>query len=395
MAERLLYATGARFGVTGLDLTSRQDLIAAHRAGVLAKGVGFANEQTDVPARFVRSLGWHPVRLLSFLESSHYYGAKRRYVDWIAARELERGGYSMFHGWSGDSLLSMIAARQRGLRTFLNIPTWHRNKGHGKPFETKSEREARVSHARGGWKAWVGRLPIDRQRMLLEYELADQILVQSTYAAETFLAEGVPADRIAIVARGVDAHRYHPAERAPEKFRAIFAGALIRRKGVHLILEAWRKLALKDAELVLAGAVHPEIEPALKQFAGPDVVVKGFSKKLEDELRAASVFVFPSECEGWAKVTFEAMSSGLPMIATRESGDSVIEGVTGYRVPANDVNALADALRRAWENQDALRTMGLNARQRMVNHYTWDHYHQRLALLWAGQPVQDGPAAGF
>ncbi len=382
MAARLLYATGARFGVTGLDLTSRQDLLAAHKAGVLGLGVGFANEQREVPGKYIRSLACHPVRLLSALSSERYYGAKRRYADWISSRELASGSFTLFHGWSGDCLRSMIAARQQGLATFLNIPTWHRNKGHNKPFETRTERETRFSQTARGWRAWADRLPIDRQRTLLEYELADRILVQSTYAAETFLAEGIAPERIVCVARGVDAHRYRPAEQPPEKFRAIFAGALIRRKGVHHILEAWHRLALKNAELVLVGAIHPEIEPALREFNSPSVIIKGFSRKLEDELRTASVFVFPSECEGWAKVTFEAMASGLPMIATRESGDSVIEGRTGYLVPANDVDALAGALQRAWENQDLLRTMGLHARQRMVDGYTWEHYHQRLAALW-------------
>jgi glycosyltransferase involved in cell wall biosynthesis len=262
----------------------------------------------------------------------------------------------------------------------LEIPTWHRNKGLTKRFETKSERERR---ARPGWRARLDQLPPSRQRILLEYDLADLILVQSTYAAETFVAAGVPEDKIVIVARGADVDRFIPAERPPEKFRALFAGALIHRKGVHHLLQAWHSLRLEEAELWLVGAVHPEIEPALREFASPSVKVLGFSNDLPALFRQASVFVFPSECEGWAKVTFEAAAAGLPMIGTRESGDGVIDGVTGWLVPANDPGALADRLRHAHAHRELLPAMGAASRQRIVNGYQWRHFRLRLRHAWA------------
>ena len=62
----------------------------------------------------------------------------------------------------------------------------------------------------------------------------------------------------------------------PSIFRAIFAGALIQRKGVHWLLEAWHRLALKDAELVLVGRVHDEIKPFLDRFPSPTIKLAGF-----------------------------------------------------------------------------------------------------------------------
>jgi glycosyltransferase involved in cell wall biosynthesis len=166
-------------------------------------------------------------------------------------------------------------------------------------------------------------------------------------------------------------------------FRAVFAGALIKRKGVHHLLRAWKALALEEAELWLVGAVHPEIEPVLRECAMPSVKVFGFSNDLPGLFREASVFVFPSECEGWAKVTFEAAAAGLPMIGTRESGDGVIDGVTGWLVPANDPDALADRLRLAWKCRDRLPAMGAASRQRIVDGYQWCHFRRRLQHAWA------------
>lgn len=380
LPRALLYTTSAGFGGTGLHLTSYQSALAAHEGGVLGCGIGYADRQSVIPRARIRSLASHPVRLLSGLGSARYYGAKKRYLDWIGARELSRGRYDCFHSWSGDCLRSLLVARQRGIPCLLEIPTWHRNKGHAKRFETKSERELR---ARRGWRAWLDRLPPSRQRVLLEYDLADMILVQSTFAAETFAAAGVPAEKIEIVARGADVTAFTPAERPPEVFRALFAGALIRRKGVHHLLKAWHSLALKDAELWLVGAVHPEIEPALREWATPSVKVLGFSRDLPALFRRASVFVFPSECEGWAKVTFEAAAAGLPMIGTRESGDGVVDGLTGWLVPANDPEALADRLRLAHASRDRLPVMGAASRERVVNGYQWRHFRLRLLHAWA------------
>lgn len=380
LPRRLLYSTSAGFGGTGLHLTAHQSLLAAHQAGILARAIGYSNSQREVPRRLIRSLDGHPVRLLSGLGSERYYGAKKRYVDWIASRELLRGEVDCFHSWSGDCLRSLLAARQQGLPTLLEIPTWHRNKGRDKRFETRSERELRQ---RRDWRAWLERLPPSRQRILLEYELADLILVQSTHALETFRAAGIPERRLYRVARGADVRRFVPAERPPEIFRAVFAGALIRRKGVHHLLQAWKRLALPDAELVLIGSVHPEIEPALREFQTASVRVVGFSDDLPGHFRRSSVFVFPSECEGWAKVTFEAAAAGLPMIATRESGDGVIEGVTGWQVPANDPEALAERLAHAHAHRDELPAMGRAARRRIEENYTWEHFRLRLLHAYA------------
>lgn len=380
MPHSLLYTTSAGFGGTGLHLTSYQSALAAHEAGILGRAVGYANEQSAIPATRIRSLAGHPVRLLSGLASARYYGAKKRYLDWVAAQELGTGKYDCFHSWSGDCLRSLMVARQRGLPCLLEIPTWHRNKGLAKRFETKSERELR---ARRGWRARLDRLPPSRQHILLEYDLADLILVQSTYAAETFALAGTSPEKILIVARGADVDAFTPAERPPEVFRALFAGALIRRKGVHHLLQAWHALALKNAELWLVGTVHPEIEPALREWATPSVKVLGFSRDLPALFRQASVFVFPSQCEGWAKVTFEAAAAGLPMIGTRESGDGVVDGVTGWLVPANDPEALAERLRHAHAVRDRLQEMGAASRQRIVNGYQWRHFRLRLLHAWA------------
>ncbi len=378
LPRRLLYATGSGLGGTGLNTTSLEGVLAAERGGFLRRVLCFENEQKIVPASKIRSLNRHPVRALSFLDSQRYYAAKKRYAAWTASRELRGGGYDCLHSWSGDCFRALVEARRRGIPSLMDIPTWHRNKGKSKSGETRSERELRL----GDRRSWLARLEISRLQMLAEYDLADLILAPSKKSAETFLAAGVPERKLRYVARGVDPAHYQPGE-PPEVFRVCFVGALIERKGVHLLLEAWRKLALRDAELVLVGAVHGEMRAHLRNLAIDSVRVAGFSANVREELRRAAVFVFPSECEGFAKATLEAAACALPLIATRESGDAVLNGVTGMEIPANDVAALAAAIEHAFHHRDEMAAMGRRGRERVESCLTWDHYRLRLLDAYA------------
>ncbi|MCE9518180.1 MAG: glycosyltransferase family 4 protein [Verrucomicrobia bacterium] len=297
-------------------------------------------------------------------------------LDHAAASALRLGSYVFFHGWSGDSFRCLVEARLRGIPSVIDVPTWHRNKGVIKPAETKSEREVRQSDR--GWRDWRKHLPATRLQHLTEYDLADVLFMPSLKSAETFLAAGIPEHKLHYVGRGVDLERYRPADSAPDKFRAVFVGAVIRRKGVHHLLAAWKKLALKNAELVLVGTVHDEIKSSLDELATANVRLAGFSSSVQDELRRASVFVLPSECEGFAKVTIEAAACGLPLIATRESGDAIVDGETGWLIPPNDPEAIVEALRQAEAQPDELRARGMRARERVERLFTWDHYRGRI-----------------
>src|SRR3954466_14715897 len=129
LPRHLLYATSARLGGSGLDAVALESVRAAQQGGFLGRAIAFDTRRSGLPAAQVQSLRWHPVRLLSWLESEYYYGAKKHAVDAVAARALRRrpGAYDLFHGWSGDCLETLREARQQGIPSILEIPTWHRH----------------------------------------------------------------------------------------------------------------------------------------------------------------------------------------------------------------------------------------------------------------------------
>ncbi|MGB8168917.1 MAG: glycosyltransferase family 4 protein [Chthoniobacteraceae bacterium] len=378
---KLLYATSARLGGSGLDAVAAETVRAAQQAGVLGRAIAFENRLDDLSAAQFESLRWNPVRLLSALGSEHYYAAKKHALDRAAARRLATGEFTLFHGWSGECVRTLREARRLGIPSLIEIPTWHRNKGKAKPARpTKSERERAEA---SGWRGIKDRLLITRQQVLEEYDLADLILVLSEKAEETFLAAGIAREKLFRHQRGVDVERFRPAEKPPEKFVALFVGALIKRKGVHHLIDVWKRLALKDAELWLAGTVHDEIKPLLGKPGADGIFATGFAAKVEDFYRTGVVHIFPSECEGSAKCTYEAAASGLAQITTREAGDVVLDGVNGLIIPPNDPDALAEAILKLYRDRDQCARLGAAGRQRAVENFTWEHFGTRLREAWS------------
>ena len=371
LPKKLLYSTFARIGGAGLDSDAFETLRASHRGGFLGKAIGYDNRQTEIPAALIQSLRWHPVRLVSFLDRRYYYGAKKKYLDWVASRHLATGQYDLFHSWSGDCLASLRVTKEKRIPSILEIPTGHRDGAPGKIAPTPSSNDSTRS------KSWKSNFLLQRERFIEEYQLADLILVLSQNAADTFRARGFAEEKLFYLPRGVDVGRFKPGTR-PAKFRVVFSGALIERKGIHHLLEAWHRLNLSNAELWLVGHLHDEAKPYLKKFWRDNIRTIGFVRDPENYLNQGSIYVFPSQWEGSAKVVYEAAACGLPLITTREAGDVAREGVEGIIVRPGDVDAIAQAIEKLYRSPELVERMGQAARRRVVETFTWDHFRTRL-----------------
>jgi len=374
LPKNLLYSIFARIGGSGLDTDAFETLRASHRGGFLGRAIAYDNRQSEIPARLIYSLRWHPVRLISFLDRPYYYGAKKKYLDWVAARNLATGRYDLFHSWSGDCLQSLRVARKMGIPSIVEIPTWHRDRG-----KIVGERPAPAASETP--RSWKENLLQTRDRFIEEYDLADLLFVLSQKAADTFRVQGFSENKLYYLPRGVDVERFKPGTRPPI-FRAIFSGALIERKGIHHLLEAWHRLDLKDAELWLVGAVHEEAKPHLKRYWRDNIKVLGFKRDVENYLSQGTIYVFPSTCEGSAKVVYEAAACGLPLITTREAGDVVNNDVEGIIIQAGNVGELAAAILELYRHPEKVERMSVAARRRVVDNFTWDHFRTRLLIAY-------------
>src|SRR5438094_5151591 len=111
LPKSLLYSIFARVGGWGLDTDAFETLPASYRGGFLGKAIAYDNRQNEIPASKIQSLRWHPVRLLSSLDRPYYYGAKKKYLDWIASRQLGTTQKNLFITCRADSW-ELCGARQ-------------------------------------------------------------------------------------------------------------------------------------------------------------------------------------------------------------------------------------------------------------------------------------------
>ena len=200
-------------------------------------------------------------------------------------------------------------------------------------------------------------------------------------------ALGVP--HVEVWGRTVDTRTFMPQRRddtlrralgVERKFLFLHVGRLAAEKGVHWILDAFRIVR----ELLPAGSVHlviagggPE-EPALRAAAPPDVSFMGVldrTKRLPQLYASADAFVFTSLTETLGLVVLEAMSSGLPVVATPAGGvaDHLRDGENGLAFGAGAVGEMAHAMVRLVMDPALRQRLALGAR------------HTAEGLSWEGE----------
>jgi glycosyltransferase involved in cell wall biosynthesis len=141
-----------------------------------------------------------------------------------------------------------------------------------------------------------------------------------------------------------------PARPREASFQALFVGRLVPEKGIEVLLRAWDEATLPDDAILSIAGTGP-----IRVAARAGVRPLGFVPR--DELpplyAAADVLVLPSLetatfKEPWGLVTNEAMLQGTPVIASdavgAAAGGLVVDGRTGFVVPAGDASALAARL---------------------------------------------------
>jgi len=240
-------------------------------------------------------------------------------------------------------------------------------------------------------KAWAGGpagrlargLFAMRNRLLRD---ADAFVAMSRAIREEMLAAGVPGERIALVPHGVDTERFRPADAAeraalrarlglPDGVLAAWSGRLLRGKGLETLLGAFARVAgdVPDLRLLLVGSGEGQalsVEDELRRRAAEAglaerIVFTGRVERVEDVLRAADLFVFPSVFEGLGISLVEAAACGLAAVASRTGGivDVVEDGRSGLLVAPGDASALGEGLRVLGTDPARRSAMGREARR--------------------------------
>ena len=182
------------------------------------------------------------------------------------------------------------------------------------------------------------------------------------------------------------------------KFKILFVGRHIERKGIGNLIEAAKylprdkfeirivgvgdltdKLKAQAAEVASAAETHGNHEPSFKPA---EIIFTGklSPEELANEYKTANVFTLPAivdskgDTEGLGVVLIEAMELGLPVVASNVGGipDVVVDGESGILVPEKDPQALADAFKRLEANPALVQQLLEGSRKRICDCFSWD-----------------------
>lgn len=298
--------------------------------------------------------------------------------DWlmhVMARECRRGAVTAVHSYEDCSLLQFEEARCLGKLCIYDMPIGY--------YPAWEKLLAALERKYAGWLPAEG-LPSSRwvrpEQKRREMELADLVLAPSAFVRDTIL-QFHPGKQVSLAPYGVDTGFWRPLpdENRGGSLRFIYAGQCSLRKGIPVLIEAWRKAALPDATLMLVGTW--QLAEAKRGDLPRGVSLSGpiSREALRSMLTRADVFVCPTFFEGRALVVGEALACGLPVITTEASGmTDLVDSTCGKIIPAGDGESLVHALETFSENRSGLAAMKVAARAKAQS-CTWAGYRQRVS----------------
>lgn len=215
-------------------------------------------------------------------------------------------------------------------------------------------------------------------RIRAEWQAADIVVVNSMHSKNSLISENVDPSKIVVIPLAKPSHSdpVKPRDLPSKPYKIIFVGNVGLAKGFPYFAQA-AALAGPDFEFHAYGnnLLKPDF---LKDQDWP---VKFHGHIPQSEVLAAmdesAILVFPTLSDGFGQVQLEAMSRGLPVVATTACGEVVEDGVSGLLVPPRDPGAIAEAIKTICASRESYKQMSIAAISRA------DDFHpDKIARQW-------------
>ena len=232
------------------------------------------------------------------------------------------------------------------------------------------------------------------------WKRARKVIALSDALAET-AKDTAPELDIGVIPNGIDTDHFSPPERRASRrtTRLITVARLLERKGIHTILEAIAKPTPLPVELKIIGTgpYEAELRELVDQLGlGSRVHFLGYvpNEELPAYYRRSDIFVLPSATESFGLVFAEAMSCGLPIAASNVGGipETVRDGIDGLLCSPDDPPSLRENIIQLMSSADAREDISNSQRQRILEHYPWEHIAARYADVYRAALDSQGTA---
>jgi glycosyltransferase involved in cell wall biosynthesis len=225
-----------------------------------------------------------------------------------------------------------------------------------------------------------------------ECELADRIVVNSEWSREGLVRGGVPAEKMSVIPLAYEApeirsqkSEVREARLYPDRFtherplRVLFLGLVNLRKGIARLLEAARILRGEPVEFWMVGPLEIANASTIKDTGRVKWFGPATRKQAPEFYTNADVFILPTLSDGFAITQLEAQAHGLPVIASKNCGNVVENGVNGIILDEPSAACIAHAVRDCITSPDRLEKLAAESCVR--DEFTIEALAQRLQEL--------------
>ena len=214
----------------------------------------------------------------------------------------------------------------------------------------------------------------------------DRYVAATQFSKDKLVEGGLPRERI-VVKPNFLAHDPGARTELPGGF-AMFVGRLTIEKGIHTLLQAWRRLPNIPLKIFGDGPLREEMSAYVSDNQMSNVDILGWRSNADilEQMKRARFLVFPSEWyEGFPVTIVEAFACGIPVIASKlGSMAEVIEpGVIGAYVRPGDAEDIAEQVSNLWQNPEHSIRMGHNARTTYLERYTAARNYKLLIDIYS------------
>jgi starch synthase len=350
----------------------------------------------QVPADLVRARPWREVGRLFGLRTglaewsrlgTAFFSVIRVCcaMDRLVAKRVRRGNIGAVYGYEDCTLEAFRAARSQGIVTVYEQPAAY--------WRYRQKLMAEEAELSPEWADTISCLKDTQERTARkdeELELADQILTPCHHVLQT-LPESV-RHKARVCPYGAPPIAGRASAKRHAKLRVLFVGQLTQGKGLGYLLQALRRVESLVEVTLIGSRVGRcvELDDAIASYRYLPTLPHS---EVLAEMGQHDVLAFPSLSEGYGLVIPEALSRGLPVITTRNTGGPEIirDGREGFFVPIRSDEAIAEKLEILAGDRDLLEAMSEAALQR-ASECTWQNYRELLASTIA-QIIQ--PAENF
>ena len=232
-------------------------------------------------------------------------------------------------------------------------------------------------------------------------DCADKVLSVSEDLKLHIVNLGISKDKVSVVPNGVDIEKFKPAGKEyarnmlnlpQDKKIVLFVGALKKIKGVDYLIEAAKNFLDTNIRLYMVGrddGMKKSLEKRAHELEIGNYIK--FTGPLNHEdiplwFSASDILVLPSLSEGRPNVVLEAFACEVPVVATNVGGipELIINGKTGYLVPAKNPKELSEKVNNLLGNRDLRIKMGKLGRRTIIQRgLTWETHAKKTIKIYS------------